>query len=381
MVLFLGALVTGALLSWATAWLELIRWRRAAGVHWTERARLLVPARAARQLNITFLGMIAAFSALALLDERTWWPAFLGGIFGALVGGLPVEREIDPTLTVRTWLHVIVAMLVVSFLRLSSVGIAIVLMPYRLNGRAAFIVAAFLLLQLALEFGLSVRLLQWLRLLRPASPRVQAIVDECSARLGVDVRAAWELRLPQANAVAFVATREVAFTPKLVALASDAELRTVCAHELGHIGETKWTRFGRVIGSLMFFPLVFLQPAIARFGPSAAPALMAAVFVIIVLRARLGRAMEKRADRIAIESAEEKAVYARVLEKIYRANQIPAVLARSRLRPHPDLYDRMLAAGVTPDYPRPQPPPRMRWSSLALLLIAIGLGVVAALRS
>ena len=30
---------------------------------------------------------------------------------------------------------------------------------------------------------------------------------------------------------------------------------------------------------------------------------------------------------------------------------------------HPSLYDRMIAAGVTPDYPRPAPPSRFRGDS------------------
>ncbi|MBL9172320.1 MAG: hypothetical protein JNL10_02195 [Verrucomicrobiales bacterium] len=38
---------------------------------------------------------------------------------------------------------------------------------------------------------------------------------------------------------------------------------------------------------------------------------------------------------------------------------------------HPHLYDRMLAAGVTPDYPRPEKPSRLTlpgWICLALLM-------------
>jgi hypothetical protein len=71
---------------------------------------------------------------------------------------------------------------------------------------------------------------------------------------------------------------------------------------------------------------------------------------------RLGRKMEKRADSQAAGWEPAAGVYARALEKIYQANLAPAVL-RSKRAVHPDLYDRILAAGVTPDYPRPDPPP------------------------
>jgi hypothetical protein len=48
---------------------------------------------------------------------------------------------------------------------------------------------------------------------------------------------------------------------------------------------------------------------------------------------------------------------------------------------HPHLYDRMLAAGVTPDYPRPQPPGRMAWPGWAVFLIPGAMAVWMMLRS
>jgi hypothetical protein len=65
--------------------------------------------------------------------------------------------------------------------------------------------------------------------------------------------------------------------------------------------------------------------------------------------------MEKRADRLASTTTTNEGVYASALEKMHRENQIPAVNASRRL-PHPDLYDRMIGAGVKPDYPRPDKP-------------------------
>ncbi len=69
-----------------------------------------------------------------------------------------------------------------------------------------------------------------------------------------------------------------------------------------------------------------------------------------------GRAMEKRADRIAKNNEGTDLAYAQALEKIYVANHMPAVNPKSNVAVHPDLYDRMIAAGITPDYPRPEPP-------------------------
>jgi hypothetical protein len=76
--------------------------------------------------------------------------------------------------------------------------------------------------------------------------------------------------------------------------------------------------------------------------------------------------MEIRADKAAIENQLDTAVYARALAHMYEANQMPAVMPRRSLGPHPDLYDRMLEAGLTPDFPKPSPPKR-RASLVSLL--------------
>jgi hypothetical protein len=68
--------------------------------------------------------------------------------------------------------------------------------------------------------------------------------------------------------------------------------------------------------------------------------------------------MEERADKAGKAHEGEPGVYARALEKLYRSNLMPAVMRQKRAV-HPHLYDRMLEAGVTPEFPRPKPPSRM----------------------
>jgi hypothetical protein len=70
---------------------------------------------------------------------------------------------------------------------------------------------------------------------------------------------------------------------------------------------------------------------------------------------RLVRRMERRADAVAHHHDPAPGTYARALERVYAFNVMPAVIG-ARGAAHPDLYDRMLAAGVTPDYPRPRRP-------------------------
>jgi hypothetical protein len=89
--------------------------------------------------------------------------------------------------------------------------------------------------------------------------------------------------------------------------------------------------------------------------------------------------METRADKIAVENQVDAAVYARALERLYLTNQMPAVMLRRSSRIHPDLYDHMIAAGVTPDYPRPEPAKGLSWTSRVMFCLLIIRGVLTIL--
>ena len=67
----------------------------------------------------------------------------------------------------------------------------------------------------------------------------------------------------------------------------------------------------------------------------------------------LAHTMEVQADRIARTHEGESGVYARALARIYENNLVPAVFEQKHTHPH--LYDRLVSAGVRPEYPRPEP--------------------------
>jgi hypothetical protein len=92
------------------------------------------------------------------------------------------------------------------------------------------------------------------------------------------------------------------------------------------------------------------------------------VLALAVLFRNVAARMEKRADEVA-HTAVSPARYARALERLYEANLVPAVLSKKAAKPHPHLYDRVLAAGVTPGYPRPEPPSSRRFEAALVLPI------------
>lgn len=112
-------------------------------------------------------------------------------------------------------------------------------------------------------------------------------------------------------------------------------------------------------------------PLAGSYGPTAALAPLVLLLAAVMALRRIGRRMEERADRLArVQEGDSAVVYARALEKIYAANLIPVVL-RGKRHVHPHLYDRLVAAGVPPAYPRPAPPPRVLLGAMPTLFLVM----------
>ncbi len=366
-----AALATGGL-----NWLALIPWRRAAGAHWTERARRLYPVRVSAVLNQWLVPANCVLAQRLLVPEAhtPWLAAALFGWAGAVVGSYPFDREIFPGMAWRGWLQYIAA---VWLLRLGVWGIFIagaLLMPAEFGWPMVAITGVVLFLYFLAQYGMFVRLARGLRLFKPASERLQRIVSEAASRMNVPVRAVWELTGPYSYAAALPTTRELLFSTRLLERHADGEVAAICAHELGHLSESRLTLIGRLVGSLWIFPLLFFGAAVSAFGAGGFAAIAVSSALLAVFLRRLAQRMEKRADRVAVENQGESGTYARALERLYQANQMPAVMPSNRL-PHPHLYDRLLAAGLTPEYPRPPAPSKSSWTgTLVWTVLAVLIG-------
>jgi Zn-dependent protease with chaperone function len=368
MLVFLIATAAGFFVGWLALHLELIPWRRSVDAHWTIRARQLFPVRVAGALNLWLLPLLCFPAAWVGWRTNSAAAAF-GGFFGATLSGYLIDREVTPEISGRTWVHLALVTFVFRLLRWATFAAGIYFMPTDFNAQAWAIAGGFLLVVLGLEFGQGFRVLRWCGLLHPASPRLMRVVGEARAACVVPVRAIWELATPEANALAVTTTRELVFTRRLLDGTSDDELRAICVHELAHLAESRWTLIARIIGSLAVFPILFYRPVEAKFGPQGLIGLVAITAAAVWLRSRLSHRKEKHADRAAVTSAADSSAYARGLEAIYRLNRMPVVQRKSGLNTHPDLYDRMIAASVVPDYPRPGSPRGLAWSSTVLAAV------------
>jgi len=380
------AFVAIAIVSGAANWLVLGLWRRTAGQHWTERARALYRARCVCGLNNGLLiGCAIVVGINKTSDSFPWHTlsgAFVGAFLGAVAGTFPLQRAVFPSRTVRSWIAAVAVGL--SF-KLVGAGLfigCVLAMPRHFGAKAWMIAGGWMALQLALDFGVWLRLMRLMRLVRPPSDRLTRIVAEASRRTGIIVRAVWELPSPECQAIAFIMTRNMAFTRGLMEHLSDAEIESICLHELAHLAEPQRTVWlFRLLALLPQLPILFTIPAVAHFGASAPWALLCLFYGLVFASVRLRRRMELHADRMAATEAPDPAIYARALEKICEANQTPAVLGGRFQRTHADLYDRMASAGVTPDYPRPKKPGRYHWSSAALLILVAATVAIAVARS
>jgi len=148
------------------------------------------------------------------------------------------------------------------------------------------------------------------------------------------------------------------------------EVRAITAHELAHLIEPRWVRAVRVVH---MFAYLAAAPVIKYGGDVGIFAGWLLVIAIALGFKRFTRWMEVRADRLESQAVADTSAYERSLIKLHEANLAPAVMPGSQTHPH--LYDRLLAGGIQPDFPRPKAPPRLK-PLLAALAVTLATAVV-----
>jgi Zn-dependent protease with chaperone function len=279
---------------------------------------------------------------------------------GVLVGRYRLDRETFPGLNVCRWLHQVIAWSGIRLGLLFAFVAAITLMPAFFGWKLFAVTFCYLAFHFAIQFGLFLKYLRWLKYLMPADERLQHIVNETSSRVGVQVPSTGKYGSVVANAFAFPTTRDLIFSNRLLDICTDQETAAICAHELAHLSKSNSILAARLFGSLFLFPLIFINPAIHYLGSFGILLPYLGLIGMALFTRSVSRKMEKRADQIALIDQPNEGVYARALEKLYRNNQSPAVSVSKRPI-HPHLYDRLIAAGVTPDFPRPKAPKPLTW--------------------
>lgn len=349
--------------------LALNPWRKSIGAHWTERARLLWPARRVL-VGVAFACLISAGMLSSLLklrggDAASFWPAIAGYLGGSFFS----TREIEPRYRFLDWLHETFWQVLVQFGMLAIFIWLVHTMPAVLQTRdwLRFALGTFAIIVILTGVWLPLLYL-FLKAKKSPDLRLERLVDEMAAQTGIKPRWVFYGESPIARAAALVYLRSLVFTSRVLEVLTDDELRSIILHELAHLRENLAVRLSRLIPVLSLMLITFIRPLMHHVGVAGLFWLVVVILLLLRLAKRIARRMEHHADDAAIQGTTDTAIYARALEKIYQANQLPAVM-RGNNMVHPHLYDRMLAAGVTPDYPRPAPPGPMAWPGWAVLLV------------
>ena len=268
----------------------------------------------------------------------------------------------------------------VSFLVLAPaylVLLAMLLLLVKEPGFTPFTVTAMgigFLLSILLTVGLGIPIARAVRLLTPPSDRLQSLVQHAAESTGQPVPKVRSLQWHQANAFAFPFAQMIAFTRAAEDRLSDSEINAVAAHELAHLSEPFSARLIRLSGVLVIFPVFTIPVLIREYGMAGILIPLGWMLIGTRLLQAFARRMETRADEIAQQHGKDERELARALEKIYRYNMVPAV-TRSKGHTHPHLYDRMVTAGLEPDFPRPKPPGMLLTVICLMILFASALAL------
>ncbi len=364
-----GAFALGAAVVFVSNWLALIPWRRNRDKHWTEQARLLFPVRKAANAAIWSVPCIVVLLAIVLRARSgVWIFAGIGAAIGVAAGNFPLDHEIFPAIPrKRLWRWTAINCVNRLFLWMAFIG-AVVWMPHRFGWRALGIGAGIVIFWLYWTTEGAIWLWRKLGLLVSAPERLMSVVTETSFRMQIPFREVLLLEGSLAQAYAMPVTGRLIFTEQIVALLPDDELSAICAHELGHLAESWPARYSRYIRSVPLLPWIYFKPLYGLLGPGG---VLMATGLVSIITSRIFKSistkLEARADGIAKASESDAGTYARALTRVYENNLIPAVHGKAT---HPSLYDRVLAAGITPDYPRPASAKNMTWYGAFLMVTA-----------
>lgn len=342
-----GSFATAFLWNVAATWPGVRALRRAADAHWSERARVVFPHRGTAAI-VAIYAPVTLGLAVHAADAGTLAVVLviLMASAGAILGAFPISQAIDPAtgwsrwpVAFQFWRHWVLVMW--------ALGLA---MPGELN---------------AIAWGMALMWVAWaaatnLAPLRiglgrsdvvPAPPELEARARRIAEDANAPFRGIHVSRTGDLNALALPVSSEVVVSEQLLQELGEAELDAILRHEMDHLREPAWMTLVRIVSGNAHGLLLLSKPAMGSFGHAGLGALMLGWLLLSLGFGRLARRSEARAD--AHGAGADPMAFASALLKMHRRALIPAVLERPGTHPH--LYDRLIACGFTPDFPRPRP--------------------------
>jgi Zn-dependent protease with chaperone function len=203
-----------------------------------------------------------------------------------------------------------------------------------------------------------------------APERLAEVVKRAAEKAGHQPKQVYLIDTRWANAYAYPLQNELMFSSKALQVLNDDELETIASHEIAHLKEGG-TRLPLMFANYALYAVLGTwHPIVNQWG---APGMAIGIVLALALQKLaqpFTRDREHSADDHATHHVHDETVYARALENLYRFNLTPVVTDTRRFT-HPDLYDRMEAAGLPPNYPRPEPANMNRPKRIQFFLVLI----------
>jgi len=376
--------MASGLVQWLGVGLVLQPLRRATPGQWTERARLAwPPIRVLAWGQViqpaVWAGLVGAEAEGIVGAVSSWLEAVvaLGAFAGASLVSHRIETQVRQLqLSYSDWLRGWVVQVVLFLMPWGMLVLVLWQGPSSVDWVGSMLLLACIGAVWVWGIGGVVVLGKWLGLLHPAPARLQTILQTAAQRLGLPPPRGYLLRWWMANALAFPLNRAVAVTDRALASFPDDELLGICLHEVAHLTEPRHIHLMRLATQFVWVPLALVAPLSEAAYWSGAVGVLALFVAGLHLSRVLYWKMELRADTLARAHESQPGSYMRALERLHELDLIPVVI-RGRTLTHPNLYDRLRAAGVSPDYPRPTAPAVWpgRVSVLAIFFGAVVLGI------
>jgi Zn-dependent protease with chaperone function len=366
------------------------RIREAAKVEWPEDARLLWPffGSVSWAPELFSRVLMAPLLVYAVVEPNGLvWPVLIGWLAAWYAGFFPLYFRAEKLWKFERrfplWPEVGEGVLLYSGYIVIA-GVMLTMQEPEWSWRTAAVVAG----GLVAFAGWNSTVATWKDILKkrhlPVPERLREIVSTAAGDLNVPVPGILMIALNQPHAEAYPAAHMIGFTPSLVELLDDAELAWVARHEIAHLTEPVPATALRHLRVAVYLPLFLLRPLAASLEPFWA-AVIAIGWIQLGSRAwaDFSRNLERRADANAGER--NPAAAGRALEKLHRSIRSPAVMEDPST--HPDLWCRLTALGITPEWPKPEAVRYADWSEirnccwiLALLTLGVMVAVFYAVR-
>jgi hypothetical protein len=336
---------------------------------WPERARLAFAARVATVLNLFALELVlpwvsVVYFAIAGFRPPLAWlmGAYLVGLCGPIAVAMFMAWWISPRRRpMWYWLAGCGSAILFSYpntLVYGGLAIAILLLGHNLS-------TVLLLLFLGAggmafaAWGGGIWVAWMLGLARPALPRATHAADWAAERVGERAAAVFEILWPRVAVKTFIFSRYLVVTKAAAELLTDEELLALSIRELTFFKQQGLIGTLRVIDSAVIFFMLACTAIGATVSRNATWVGLVIGYSVAMLIRPLVRRAQLKADTMAANTAIDPASALRALERQYELNLTPVVAVSNRSR-DAHLYDRMVAAGIVPAYPRPQPPSKAR---------------------